>query len=607
MVPTALLVLLLTAVVVVVIWLQARWAEEDELTPTEKEAPERDARIEHEVRRLASAEAQDVREASNHLLALGPRVLPYLCARLRTADDGPGGAVVTRGQHAVIEDLVASFGLHAAQPVARSLRRVVFPSPMLGAALRVVLRLGSPAYGGLLAGIEPENVAGLGLVLHRCPGLPEPHVLRALPEMDPARAWRALQIFGGALERHPGPVVGLFDGAARGLRTALVEHYASFPTPVAAEILVRAVDDQDPRLRVAGALGIGLLAAEAPAPLRAALDDPAPAVRQAALRACGALSPEGVVEAVAARVAGGPPEERAAAALALASSGAVAAGVATAAEALRRALADDDPRVALAAGAALAALGEGPGPGPAILAMDAGSAELRRAAAEALAVHAPFDVRARERMFLVADGDDPVARACACAGLAACDLRDLPSLLSRVTTRHTGEALERFHLRQAVRRTGGAAIPALLLLVRTGRPHAALLAAELVASTGDEAGLDGLLRSLPHRRGDLTGMVVRSHAAAFGPRALDRAGAMLADEGGITVTALCEFLAQYGDAARHSDVLIDVLGRSEAHRTPAAAALECFAAAGPQGVLSALDRRRGVAGGDWLRERLGLS
>ena len=103
------------------------------------------------------------------------------------------------------------------------------------------------------------------------------------------------------------------------------------------------------------------------------------------------------------------------------------------------------------------------------------------------------------------------------------------------------------------------------------------------------------------------GMVIRSHCAAFGESALAAAARLLTAEVGIIPTAICEFLLQYGDAERHAGVLIEALGRTEAHRGPALAALECFAATDPQAVLSALDGRRDATGSDWVRARIGLN
>ena len=435
-------------------------------------------------------------------------------------------------------------------------------------------------------GRELENVAGLGLVLHRCPGMPEPHVLRRLRDLDPGQTHRTLQVFGGALERHPGPVIGLFDGAGAALRRSMVGFFGGWPTPLAAEILVRAADDPDPALRVAGSRGIGLLAAEAPAPMRAALADPAPAVRLAALMGCGALTAEGlreggVAQTLLERTQAGPADERVEAALALISAGAQPAVGGPAAEVLEE----------LAPPSAL----------------DADDGEVRRWAARALCLRASSEVPARERSILLAEGDDAHARAAACAGLVACDLRELPPLLARAVSRCEGDPVEHFHLRLAAQRMGDPALAPLLRLVRTARPAIALLAAELVASTGERSALEGLLRSLPHRRGDVVGMVIRSHCAAFGDLALAVAARLLTAEVGIIPTAICEFLLQYGDAERHAGVLIEALGRTEAHRAPALAALECFAATAPQAVLTELDRRRDAPGGDWVRARIGLN
>lgn len=580
-------IVLLTLLVVGVIWLQARWAEEDGGNDDDpRRRPNGDAKVEREVRRLASPDPDEVREASNRLLSLGPGVIPALCARLRAGDDAEDAGDDPRNHQALVEDLVASFGLHAATPLARSLRRVVFPSPMVGAAIRIILRVGSPAIDPLVAALGPENVAGLGLVLHRCHGVPEPHVLRALGKLDPEHAHRVLQVFSGSLERHPGPVIGLFDGGSAQLRRSMVAFFGGWPSPLAAEILVRATDDPHPELRIAGARGIGLLVAEAPAPLRAAIDDQVPAVRRAALMACGALSAEGlrygqVDEALRARMVSGSDAERFEAAAALISSGAELSHSGAVTDVLDElappdALDDDDPDRRLWAG-------------------------------RALALRASTEVPARERSILLAEGDDAIARAAACAGLVACDLRDLPALLGRAVSRCEGDPIEHFHLRLAAQRLGADALPPLLLLVRTARPAVALLAAELAASTGKAAALEGLLRSLPHRRGDAVGMVIRSHCAAFGEIALDTAAGLLTAEVGIIPTAICEFLLQYGDPERHSGALIEALGRTEAHRAPALAALECFAATAPQAVLSALDRRRDAPGGDWVRARIGLS
>lgn len=580
-------IVLLAFLVAGVIWLQGRWAEDDaDEGPDDEPRAGTEQRVERELRRLASPDPSEVREASNRLLSLGPGVIPALCARLRAGDDALDAGEDPRNHQALVEDLVASFGLHAATPLARSLRRVVFPSPMIGAATRISLRIGTAALGPLISAMGTENVAGLGLVLHRCPGVPEPHVLRSLARLDPDHAHRVLQVFAGALERHPGPVVGLFDGGATSLRRSMVGFFGGWPTPLAAEILVRAADDSDPQVRAAGARGIALLVAEAPAPLRAALNDSVSGVRRAALLACGALTRQGLAhgqvdDALRKRVQTGSQADKAEAALALISAGAESAGD----------------------GAAAAALDELATPEL----LDHDEQDVRRWAARALALRASSQVPARERTILLAESDDPVTRAAACAGLVACDLRDLPAIVGRAVARFEGDPAEHFHLRLAVQRLGAAALPPLLRLVRTARPAVALVAAELAAATGEEAALEGLLRSLPHRRGDVVGMVIRSHCAAFGEAALEVAARLLNAEVGIIPTAICEFLLQYGDAERHAGVLIEALGRTEAHRAPALAALECFAATSPQAVLTALDRRRDAPGGDWVRARIGLN
>ena len=438
--------------------------------------------------------------------------------------------------------------------------------------------------GPLVSSLQAENVAGLGLVLHRCPGVPQPHVLRCLPTLDATQVHRVLQVFAGALELHPGPVVDLFTSGAEPLRRSMVAFFAGWPSPLAAAILVRSTDDEDSDLRAAGARGIGLLAAEAPAPLIAALDDDVPSVRRAALMSLGALGPDGIEQPglrdlLVDRIRTGPADERAEAALAL---------YANAAEAPH----PDAVEVLEEIGA--------------FEALDSEEESVRRLAARALALRAPHDVRARERTFLIAEGDDPVGRAAACAGLVSCDRRDLPPLIARAVSRSEGDPTEHFYLRLAAQRIGKSILPPLLRLVRTARPGVALLAAELSAATGEQEALEGLLRSLPHRRGDVVGMVIRSHAAAFGDAAVDAAADLLMAEVGIIPTAICEFLLQFGDADRHAGVLIESLTRSEAHRGPALAALECFAATAPQAVLAALDRRRDVPGGDWVRARIGL-
>ncbi len=597
-------ILLLAFVVVAVMWLQARWAEDERAVEDEGGGATPQARATRELRRLGSDDPEEVRQASNRLLSLGPGIIPALCERLRAGDDADHVGEDPRGHQALVEDLVASFGLHAAPALAHSLRRVVFPSPMISAAIRISQRVGPSALQPLVGALEEENVAGLGLVLHRCPGVPEPHVLRALPALGPDQATRALQVFAGTLEAEPGPVVDLFSRAAAPLRRTMVRFFEGWPTPLAAEILVRAAHDPDPALRAAGARGVALLAAEAPAPLREAIDDSKATVRRAALMACGALDPEAVLEALRHRVLEGPPDERVEAALALASSGA-AADTATA-RALERAGEDADPGVALAALAALAVGGRQQGCAPAFAALDADGQDLRRIAARALSLLAPHDVRARERAFVLAEGDDPVTRAAACAGLVPCELRDLPRILARAVARSAGDPVEHFYLRLAAQRLGEPALPGLLRLVRTARPDVALLAAELVAATGTDAALDGLLRSLPHRRGDVVGMIIRSHAAAFGPIALEVASGLLNMGVGIIPTAICEFLLQYGDAQHHADALIEAVGADDAHRAPALAALECFSATAPQAVLNALDRHRDAPGGDWVRARIGL-
>jgi len=425
-----------------------------------------------------------------------------------------------------------------------------------------------------------------------------------LATLGPEQATRVLQVFAGRLEQDPRPVVDLFGRASAPLRRTMVRFFEGWPTPLAAEILVRAAHDPDPALRAAGARGLALLAAEAPAPLREALHDSTPAVRHAALMACGALEPEGVLEALRDRAVEGPPEERVEAALALASCG--AADESETIRALERAGKDDDPAVALAALAALAVGGGEEGCDPALTALDAEDPTLRRVAARALCLLAPHDVRARERAFVLAEGEDPVTRAAACAGLVPCGLRDLPQILARTVARFEGDPVEHFYLRLAAQRLGDPALPGLVRLVRTARPDIALLAAELVAATGTDAALDALLRSLPHRRGDAVGMTLRSHAAAFGPVALEVASGLLDTAVTIIPTAICEFLLQYGDADGHADVLIAAVGADDAYRAPALAALECFSATAPQAVLNALARRRDAPGGDWVRARIGL-
>lgn len=597
-------ILLLAFVVVAVMWLQARWAEEERAAEDEGGGGSPQARATRELRRLASDDPEEVRQASNRLLSLGPGVIPALCDRLRAGDDANHVGEDPRGHQALVEDLVASFGLHAAPALAHSLRRVVFPSPMISAALRISQRVGPSTLQPLVTAIEEENVAGLGLVLHRCPGAPETHVLRTLPTLGPDQATRALRVFAGTLEPHAESVVELFGRAPAPLRRTMVRFFEGWPTPLAAEILVRAAHDPDPELRAAGVRGVALLAAEAPAPLREAVDDSNAAVRRAALMACGAVDPTAVQEALRHRVVDGPPGERVEAALALASSG--GAADADTARALEKAADDEDPGVSLAALAALAVGGHQQGCAPAFAALDADTQDLRRIAARALCLLAPHDVRARERAFVLAEGDDPVTRAAACAGLVPCELRDLPRILARAVAQSAGDPVEHFHLRLAAQSLGEPALPDLLRLVRTARADAALLAAELVAATGTDAALEGLLRSLPHRRGDAVGMTIRSHAAAFGPIALEVASGLLRMGVGIIPTAICEFVLQYGDAEDHADALIEAIGLDDAHRAPALAALECFSATSPQAVLNALDRRRDAPGGDWVRARIGL-
>jgi len=138
-----------------------------------------------------------------------------------------------------------------------------------------------------------------------------------------------------------------------------------------------------------------------------------------------------------------------------------------------------------------------------------------------------------------------------------------------------------------------------------GRPRAAVLAAELVAATGCDDALDGLLRSLPHRRGDTVGMLVRSHAAAFGPPALDAIAAMLGSELGWIPPTACEFLLQYGDPSV-CDLLLQHVDRSEAHRAAGLAALEVFAIVAPEAVLTSLERTKGTPSGERVRRFVGL-
>jgi len=592
-----LLFLILAGTILVVVALQARWAHE---ASDEVEASRTEMKVRHQALRLTSADPDEVRDASNVLLSLGPGVLPTLCDLLKQAAEEPDDK--ERSGQAMLEDVIASFGPRAVAPVAQAMQRVVFPSAVIPSALRVVARIGPSALPMLVSELDPENAGGLGLLLHRLPGVPEPHVLRAMATADSERLRRILRVFGGVMERCPGPMVGLFDGGSARLRRGLVEFYSHWPTPLAAEILARAVDDPDPALRSTAALGLGLLAATPPEGLLLALNDPETEVRRSALIALRGLDSRGAAAPVAARLREGEPRERIEAALLLP---ATEGDEATTRTQLEAALSDPDGRIRLAAhtalhgpDAALDALG-------ALGALGADDAGLHATAARCVADQAPRDVRAQERAILLLESPDAEVRAMCCAALAAAGLRDQPGRFGAVVRASGDGALEHFFLRVAALRSGALAVPPLIRIVRTARPAVALLAAELAAATGTDESLDGLLRSLPHHRGSLVGMVIRAHAAAFGDAAIEAAVAVLGSDLGLTPPATCEFLLQYA-SPQHAASLLEVIDRSDVHRTAVLAALETLAATHPEAVLEALSERRGLASEELLRRRIGL-
>ena len=222
---------LLAGVMLVIILLQARWAASADAADEEPDEPDDDDRVRHHLDRLGAADPAAVREATNRLLALGPRVIPALCDHLRSLDDAAEAAA--RSRQGLIEEVVASFGLRAVAPLAHSLRRVVFPSPMVAAALRIARRVGEAALPAFLAALDEENCAALGLILHRCPGLPVPHLVRAGPTLSPGRLRLLLQVFGGALEHYPEAGPQLWTTCPPAARRVLVAFYVGWPSPSA--------------------------------------------------------------------------------------------------------------------------------------------------------------------------------------------------------------------------------------------------------------------------------------------------------------------------------------------------------------------------------------
>ncbi len=590
---------LVTVLALIFVHVLLRWATPPDVEDDSEEEDPDLRQVRRHLAALATDDPQAVREAGNRLLSLGPRVIPALYDHLRSL--GESASEEERARQGLVEEAVASFGLRAAVPLARSLRRVVFPSRMVPCALRVARKLGEPAIPALVGALDDENCAALGLVLHRCPGMPAPHGTAVLATLAGARLERCLRVFAGVLEQEPEAVGALYATAGAPQRRGLVSFYLRWPAPVAAQVLLRALSDPEAANRAQAALGVGLLAADLPPRLRAAADDADTEVRLASLRACTALDARDAAGLLAGRVRDAPPAERAEAALALPADVPV-----TGDEVLASALSADDRRVGLAAAAGLARRGAGgPGPDAALEALGAEDVALRRLAARCLGHHMGTDVRARERTFLLAEADDPEVRAAACAALAAGRQRDLPPLLARAVERCEGTPPEVFELRRAVLVAGDEAVQHLVRLVRTARPPAALLAAELVAAVGSELALDGLLRSLPHRRGDVVGMAVRSHVAAFGPAALEATAGLLGSELGWLPPTACEVLLQYGDASV-CQLLLAHLDRSEAHHAAGLAALEAWAAVAPEAVLRALERGTESPAGERVRRWIGL-
>ncbi len=550
--------------------------------PPEEPAPRAGA---ERVDRLCSAlsgEAEKDRPMLNRILALGNRVIPALVdgiAELRVTSDGPDAKRL-----AILEELIADFGLSAVPPVCDTLLRLQLTASMTPSLLRVIERLGEP---GLRSFAERAlHTPELGVFLPRFRA--RPHAARAVAAVLRGRPLairsRDLEVLAGLVVTLPETLDLLLDESDPPGWAATLRFLADWLPLARPEHVAKALECDDAEVRVAGAeLARLLVDPRLIAPLTACAGAAEVACRRAAVEALAAQP--GGESALIAAVGDAEAEVALAALLGLIDG---APGVFEAA--LERASALPAP---------MRALLEAPGEVGALLPA-LGVPALAELAARLLG-RLDKDPRAREGLIVAAGGEAAADRVHAIRALGLAGDETAPELLPRVV-REAGGRHRLALLQEAAQHMGAAAALPLARRLRPNLSTPARASLVVLRALPFSPAVPPLLRAFEDTCSRELDALIAATLAAGGEPARAVIDEALHNPARGLLTSALRYIAAYGGAEdlplllhlheRHWPLRGALLNLIELHGPEAHAALSArVAAGGDEALLEGFERR----------------